>query len=149
MNQVRQAAERRSLGFAASAVFSFILMVWLNAHSVWRPWLAGVVTDEFVDALFALNVAFVVRIFGNLILSVTSPPAIERFLSLLFSLTAFIAVAVFYRAYPLNLARLGEPLEGLTRVFCFLMVAGASTAFLVNLVRFSGTEETDPTLAHL
>ena len=148
MHQARQAAERRSLGFAASAVVTFIIMLWLNAHAVWRPWLSGAVTDEIVDALFALNVAFVVRIFGNLILSVNSSPAFERFLSLAFSFTAFVAAAVFYRAYPLDLARFGEPVEGLTRVFCFLVVAGASTAFLVNLVRFSGTEESDPTPAH-
>lgn len=149
MNQAKQGAGRRSLGFAAVAVFNFILSLWLNVHTAWRPWLGGVVTAEFVDALFAINVAFVVRIFGNLILCVSRPPAIERFLSLAFSLSTFIAVAVFYRAYPLNLARFGEPLEGLTRVFCFLVVAAASTGFLVNLVRFSSTEESDPTPAHL
>jgi hypothetical protein len=148
MDQVRQAAERRSLGFAAAAVFNFIIMLSINAHPVWRPWLNGVVTEEFADVLFALNVAFVVRIFGNLILSVRSPPALERFLGLAFSITAFIAVAVFYRSYPLNLSRFGEPLDGLTRVFFFLVVAAASTAFLVNLVRYSSADESEGTLVN-
>jgi hypothetical protein len=140
--------ERGPAVFGALAVFNFGMLLLLNAHPVWRPLLGGVITERFVDVLWAANLGFVVNIIGNLVLSVTSPKALRRFFDLLFAIVAFVGVVVFYRVFPLDLSRFG----GLVVVFAHVVIAlgvfGAAIAILVNLVRFIGGGGTRATPAH-
>jgi hypothetical protein len=133
-----QDEERSSLDFAVAAIVNFIFMLLMNAHDAWRPWLGGVVTDSFDDVLWAVNLGCVLQIFGNLILSVTSPYPLRRVSEFVFSIGALIAAVVFYRVFPLDLARFGEPVVVLARVVAFLGVAAASMTILVNFMRLVG-----------
>lgn len=127
--------EKSPVGFAFAAVFNFVFMLVLNAHAVWRPWLGGVVTESFADVLWAANLGFTVQIFGNLVLSVTSPRPLRRAMELIFAVAALIGAVVFYRVFPFDLARFGEPVVVTARVLLALGVFGSAVAILVSLVR--------------
>lgn len=147
--------ERSSLGYAFAALFNFVFLLCLNAHGVWRPWLGGVVTDAFSQVLWALNLGLVVQIFGDLILSVTSPRALQRFMDFVFSITGVIGAVVFYRVFPLDLSRFGDFVPMVTRLAMFAAVLGASLAVVINFARFMGATRGDdgktlpPPSAHL
>ncbi|MDP1826970.1 MAG: hypothetical protein Q8L48_27095 [Archangium sp.] len=127
--------EKSPVGFAFAAIFNFVFMLVLNAHAVWRPWLHGVVTASFVDVLWAANLGFVVQIFGNLVLSVTSPRPLRRVMDLIFASAALVGAVVFYRVFPFDLARFGEPVVVTARVLLALGVFGSAVAIMVSLVR--------------
>jgi hypothetical protein len=133
-----QEEDRSSLDFAVAAIVNFIFMVLANAHDAWRPLLGGIVTDSFDDVLWAVNLGCVLQIFGNLVLSVTSPHPLRRLTEFVFSIGALVAAVVFYRVFPLDLARFGEPVVVLGRVIAFLGVAAASMTILVNFMRVVG-----------
>jgi hypothetical protein len=133
-----QDEERSSLDFAMAAIINFLFMLLMNAHDAWRPMLGGIVTESFDDVLWAVNLGCVLQIFGNLILSVTSPDPLRRFSELVFAVGALVAAVVFYRVFPLDLARFGEPAVVLGRVIAFLGVAAASMTILVNFMRLVG-----------
>ena len=133
-----QDEERSSLDFAVAAIMNFLFMLLMNAHDAWRPWLGGIVTHSFEDVLWAVNLGCVLQIFGNLILSVTSPTPLVRFCEFVFAIGALVAAVIFYRVFPIDLARFGEPAVVLARVIAFLGVAVASMSILVNFVRLVG-----------
>ena len=97
-----EAGERDSLGFAGAAIFNFVFMLFINAHEAWRPWLDGIVTESFKDVLWAVNLGFVLQIFGNLILSVSSPRPLRGLTELVCSVGALAGAVVFYRVFPLE-----------------------------------------------
>ena len=138
MNHSLQDEDRSSLDFAVAAIINFLFMLLMNAHDAWRPLLDGVVTESFDDALWAVNLGCELQIFGNLILSVTSPEPLRRFSEFVFAIGALVAAVVFYRVFPLDLDRFGEPVVVLARVVAFLGVAAASMTILVNFVRLVG-----------
>lgn len=127
--------EKSGASFAFAAVFHFFFMLMLNAHAVWRPWLRGVVTESFADVLWAANLGLVMQIFGNLLLSVTSPRPLRRLMDLIFAVAALIGAVVLYRVFPFDLSRFGESVVVIARVLLALGVFGAAVAILVNIVR--------------
>lgn len=128
--------EPGTLGFAIAVVLNFFLMILVNAHDAWRPLFGGIVTEKFNDVLWAVNLSFVVQIFGNLVLSVTRPLPLRRFMDLLFSATALLGAIVFYRVFPFDFARFAPSLEGFARMLFFFGVLVSGLAIVVNLFRF-------------
>lgn len=128
--------DRTSLGYASAALFNFIFMLCVNAHGVWRPWLGGVVTEAFGQVLWAINLGLVVQIFGDLLLSLSSPRPLQRFVELLTSITAVVGAVVFYRVFPLDLARFGTLVPTVTHLAMFAVVLATSLAVVVNFARF-------------
>ena len=126
------AAERDSLGFAGAAIFNFVLMIFINAHDAWRPWLDGIVTESFQDVVWAVNLGFVLQIFGNLILSVSSPRPLRGLTELVCSVGALAGAVVFYRVFPLDLSRFGDSAQTLGHTLAFVGVAASAMAILVN-----------------
>ncbi len=138
IHSLAEEEERSSLDFAVAAVVNFIFMLVMNAHDAWRPLLGGIVTDSFDDVLWAVNLGCVLQIFGNLVLSVTSPQPLRRLSEFVFSIGALVAAVIFYRVFPLDLTGIGEPAVVLGRVIAFLGVAAASMTILVNFMRIVG-----------
>lgn len=137
--------ERGPLGFAVAAIFNFFLLLFLNANAVWRPWLGGVVTEAFVDALWALNLGCVVQIFGNLLLYVSAPWWLRRTMDVAFAIAGLIGAIVLYRVFPFDLARFGELVVVLGHLGLFLAIFGTSIAIFVNLVRLASGGGSRPT----
>lgn len=130
-----EVGERDSLGFAAAAIFSFVFMIFINAHDAWRPWLDGIVTESLDDVLWAVNLGFVLQIFGNLILSVSSPRPLRELTELVCSVGALVGAVVFYRVFPLDLSRFAESAQTLGRTLAFVGVAASAMTILVNFAR--------------
>ncbi len=129
-------SERSSLGYAFAALFNFVFMLFINAHAVWRPWLDGVVTDAFGQVLWAINLGLMVQILGDLVLSVTSPRPLQRFVELLTSITGVLGAVVFYRVFPLDLSRFGDFAVTVARLAMFAAVLATALAVVVNFARF-------------
>lgn len=155
MNPSSPTSERSSLGYAFAALFNFVFMLCVNAHAVWRPWLDGVVTDAFAQVLWAFNLGLMVQIFGDLVLSVTSPPALRRLVELLTSLTGVLGAVVFYRVFPLDLSRFGDFVPRVAQLALFAAVLATSLAVVINFARFMVSlragerDELPPPSAHL
>ena len=130
------ATDRTSLRYASAALFNFVFMLCVNAHSVWRPWLGGVVTEAFGQVVWAINVGLVVQIFGDLMLSVTHPRPLERFVEFLGSIAAVLGAVVFYRVLPLDLERFGHLVPVGARLAMFAVVLATALAVVVNFARF-------------
>ena len=86
--------------------------------------------------LWAVNLGCVVQIFGNMVLSVTRPLPLRRFMDLLFSGTALLGAIVFYRVFPFDFSRFAPSLEGFARMLFFFGVLVSGLAIVVNLFRF-------------
>ncbi len=135
--------ERSSLGYAFAALLNFGFLLCVNAHAVWRPWLGGVVTDAFGQVLWAINLGLVVQILGDLLLSVTSPRPLQRFIELLDSVTGVIGAVVFYRVFPLELSRFGQFLPMVAQLALFAAVLAAALAVVINFARFMAATRGD------
>ena len=130
------ATDRTSLGFASAALFNFAFLLCVNAHVVWRPWLGGVVTDAFGQAVWAINLLLVVQIFGDLLLSVAHPQALQRFVELLTSIALVLGAVVFSQVFPFELARFGKLAPTIAHLAMFAVVLASSRAVVVNFARF-------------
>jgi hypothetical protein len=118
-------------------VGNLIALALFNLYPIWRPWTAGVVSEDWVRILWAADLSFLVQICGNLILLFASPRWLRRLMELAFSVTGLLSVAVFYAVFPLDFSRIvGEWLNLLFRVLLVLGMVGASIGVVVNLVRF-------------
>lgn len=138
------ATDRTSLGYASAALFNFVFLLCVNAHAVWRPWLGGVVTEAFSQVVWALNVGLVAQIFGDLLLSVTHPRTLQRFVELLASLGAVLGAVVFSRVFPFDVARFGRLAPSLVHLALLAVVLATSLAVIINIVRFLQASRADP-----
>ena len=130
------APDRTSLGYASAALFNFVFLLCVNAHEAWRPWLGGVVTDAFGQAVWAINLVLVVQIFGDLLLSVAHPQALQRFVEVLTSIALVFAAVVFSQVFPFELARFGKMAPTVAHLILFALVLATSLAVIVNVARF-------------
>lgn len=137
------ATDRASLGYASAALFNFVFLLCLNAHAVWRPWLGGLVTEAFGEVVWAINVVLVVQIFGDLLLSVTHPKPLQRFVDLLTAMAAVLAAFSLYRVFPLDLMRFGHWVSMVARMTMVATVLAASLAAGINFVRFMRVSRED------
>lgn len=137
------ATDRTSLGYASAALFNFIFVLCVNAHEVWRPWLGGVLTDAFGQAVWAINLVLVVQIFGDLLLSVAHPLALQRFVEWLTWLALVLAAVVFSQVFPFELARFGKLVPTVAHLALFAVVLATSLAVVVNFARFMQASRAD------
>lgn len=135
--------DRTSLGYASAALFNFGFLVCVNAHSVWRPWLGGVVTEAFGQVVWAINVGLVVQILGDLLLSLTSPRPLRRFVDFLSSLAVALGAVVFYRVFPLDLSRFGQQVPVVAHLALFAAVLAAALAVVIAFARFMAATRGD------
>lgn len=137
------ATDRTSLGYASAALFNFVFVLCVNAHEVWRPWLGGVVTETFDQAVWAINLVLVVQIFGDLLLSVAHPGALQRFVELLTSIALVLAAIVFYQVFPFELARFGKRVPTVAHMALLAVLLATSLAVVINFARFMQASRAD------
>ena len=138
--------ERGLLAIAIAAIVSFFMLLVFNAHATWRPLLGGVVTDDYLEVLWALNLVCVVHIAGNLILYLARPWWLRRLTDVAFAIAGLVSAIVIYRVFPFDLARFGDLVVVLAHLALFMGLVGTSIAIFVNLVRLvSGAGSSTPT----
>jgi hypothetical protein len=142
----RTVRERGLLAIAIAAIVNFFMLLVFNAHAAWRPLLGGVVTDAYLDVLWALNLGCVVQIVGNLILYLARPWWLRRVMDVVFAIAGLIGAIVVYGVFPFDLSRFGDLTVVLGHLALFLGIVGTSIAIFVNLVRLvSGAGSSTPT----
>jgi len=144
----RTVRERGLLAIAIAAIVSFFMLLVFNAHAAWRPLLGGVVTDAYLDVLWALNLGCLVHIVGNLVLYLARPWWLRRLMDVVFAIAGLIGAIVLYGVFPFDFARFGGGVDVLAHVALFLAVVGTSVAIFVNLVRLALGEGSSPPTPH-
>jgi len=96
--------ERSQLRCLASATASLAVLLLINTHALWRPWLGGFVTPAFADVVWIGNVTGLVHLLGNLLLFAVCPPLLRRSIEFLFAALALVSAAVLFRVFPFAFA---------------------------------------------
>ena len=141
----RTVRERGLLAIAMAAIVNFIMLLVFNAPATWRPLLGGVVTAEYGDVLWALNLGCVVQIVGNLVLYIARPWWLRRLMDVVFAIAGLIGAIVIYGVFPFDLTRFGDLVVVLGHLALFLGIVGTSIAIFVNLVRLASGDTSHPT----
>lgn len=132
--------EQGKVRYALWAAFSLLLLLFTSAHDVWRVWLGGVVTDDFRQCVWALNLVYVVALFGNVILLVTNVWWMRLVVELTLATMGLLAGTVLYRVFPFDLARFGDAAVVAGHGVLFFILITLAVAIFVALVRLaSGT----------
>lgn len=126
---------RGPAGFVAAIVANAIILLLLSLHDAWRPLLGGVVTPAFADVLWAAYLGCAVQILGNLVLLANDARWLRRFFDAVFAAVGVIGAVVFYRVFPLDLARFGDWATVVARVVLVLGIIGGGIGTLVGLIR--------------
>ena len=122
-------------GFVFAAIFNALMLVVVNGHATWRPWLHGLVTPAWADALWAMNLGGLTQVAGNMLLAFTHPPWLKKLMDLVFSVTGFVGAYVMYRVFPFHLQDLWAWAPSVARALLLVGVFGTAIAIVVNLVR--------------
>jgi hypothetical protein len=122
--------------YVADIVATVIGLVVMHAHDVWRPLLGGIVTAEWADVLWVVNLTSAVRIAGNAALVATRPLWLRRLVEVVNTATGVIGLAVFVRVFPFDFGALAPGADGMLRATLAIALFGVIVATLVQLVRF-------------
>lgn len=127
--------ERGPAGFVAAIVANALILLLLSLHPVWRPLLGGVVTPAFADVLWAAYLGVAVQILGNLVMLANDARWLRRLFDAVFAAVGLLGAIVFYRVFPLDLARFGDWATVVARVVLALGIVGGGIGTLVGLIR--------------
>ena len=123
-------------GFLAAAIVNALLLLAVNAHETWRPWTNGVVTDAFLEVLWAVNLALWVQVLGNALLFFTHPLWFRRMAEFGFALVTVVSSAVLYQVFPFDFAAIQQAwLDVVARIFLIVGIAGGALGMVVAMVR--------------
>lgn len=140
-----RARDRRGSPKSAGEAFVGALMsgLWLwavNAHELWRPWTKGVVTEDWLRVLWALNLAGVVQVAGNLSMVVFRAPLFGRLVEVVLAAAGVLGSLVLYEVFPFDFSKVAGPwLTTVVLILLLLGVVGSAIGVLVAVVRvFTG-----------
>lgn len=123
------------IGYFAAVVVTLALLVAVHLHPVWRPWTRGVVTGEFVEILWAIDLSLGVQLVANAVLFVTHPRWLRRLSDLATAVFSGLSVLVAYIVYPFDFARIAGGVDLAARVLMLLLLFAITIAVIVDVFR--------------
>ena len=128
--------EKRTGELTAAAVGNAICGVLFNTFPLWRQYTQGVVLDDFIRVLWAVNLSVLVQVAGNLSTIFYRPPRFAAAAQILGTAASFLSIIVFYVVFPLDFSAVGAGwINTLLRVVMIAGMAGSAIGLLVQLVR--------------
>ena len=129
--------ERTTRDFVGAIVGNVVAIAFVNTVPLCSRSTVGVITDRWVDILWAANLSLLVQIVGNFLLLYYRPPRFQAFMRAAFSAVEIVSLAVFYAVFPLDFSRLvGEWMNTFMRVLLVVAMVASLAAGAVQLVRF-------------
>jgi hypothetical protein len=127
---------RTTGSFVIGALVNALILVVANFHAVWRPWLRGVVTEDWVRILWSVNLVSALQVAGNLTLACHRPPFLRRFIDFALTGVSLLGAIVFLRVFPLDCSRVAGPWLGhLAHALVLLAVVATAIAAVGLAIR--------------
>ena len=126
--------EKRTGELTASAVGNAVCAVLFNSFPLWRQYTQGVVLDDFIRVLWAVNLSLLVQVAGSLSMIFYRPPRFAAVAQILGTGAALLSMIVFYVVFPLDFSAVGVTwLNSVLRVALIAGMAGAGIGLLVQI----------------
>ncbi len=134
---LRFKAENKRRSYIGSIVSNIVVFFIINLFPLWLPKTHGVVTNAWINALWAMDLNIIINVCGSIVLIAYSPRWFKALIEFLITGTALISVSIFLVVFPLDFSIIVGPwLNTLVRVFLIVGIVGASIGTFVWLVRF-------------
>jgi hypothetical protein len=128
---------RSPFGYLVSAAINGVLLWAVNRLPVWKPFF---LLESYGDALWALNMSFIVQVALNVVLVFFHPLFFHYLANTIFSLVSIVSLSVLLQVFPVDFsARVGQWANTLFRVVLIVGLVGSSVGGAVNFVRFLRT----------
>ena len=125
--------EKKTGELTASAVGNAVCAVLFNTFPLWRQYTQGVVLDDFIRVLWAVNLSLLVQLAGSLAMIFYRPPRFAAVAQVLGTAAAVLSMIVFYVVFPLDFSVVGAAwANSVLRVALIAGMAGAGIGFLVQ-----------------
>lgn len=130
--------EKKTAELTASVVGNAICAVLFNTVPLWRQYTHGVVLDDFVRVLWAVNLSLLVQIAGNLSMIFYRPPRFAAAAQILGTAAAFMSIIVFFVVFPLDFSVVGAAwANSLLKIALIAGMAGAALGLIVLTVQLA------------
>ncbi len=130
--------EKKTAELTFSAIANGICAVLVNTFPLWRQYTQGVVLDDFIRVLWAVNLSVLVQIAANLSMIFYRPPRFAAAAEILTTAAGLLSILVFYVVFPLDFSAVELPwINSLLRVVLIAGMAGASIGFIVQVARLA------------
>lgn len=141
--------EQGKVRYALWAALGLLLLLFTSAYEVWQPWTGGLVTPDFRQVVWALNLIYVVVMFGNVILLVSNPWWMRLLVELALATVGLMSGMVLYRVFPFDLQRLGDAAVVIGHGVLFFILITLGVSIFVTLVRLASGSRWPRRHAHL
>lgn len=126
---------QRAGKYFASILSNLIFFFFINLYPLWIGKTHGAVTNDWVKALWAMDVSIITVILGNIILIAHYRKWLRALIELLISVTALVSASVFYAVFPLDFSHIaGQWLNTVVRVLLIIGMAGILIGSIRSLV---------------
>jgi len=126
--------EKRAGELTASVVANAVCAVLFNTSALWRQYTQGVVLDDFIRVLWAVNLSLLVQMAGSMAMIFYRPPRFAAVAQALGTAAAVLSMIVFYVVFPLDFSLVGAAwINSLIRVVLIAGMAGGGIGLLVQL----------------
>jgi hypothetical protein len=124
--------EKRAGDYVGAVFGNIVAIAFVNTVPLWQHLTAGVITERWVDILWAANLSLAVQIVGNLLLLLYRPGWFQSFMQAVFSAAGLFSLIVFFIVFPLDFSRVvGEWLNLAVKV---AIIVGMGVTFIVTVV---------------
>jgi len=126
--------EKRTGELTGSAVGNAVCAVLFNTFPLWRQFTQGVVLDDFIRVLWAVNLSVLVQMAGSLSMIFYRPPRFAAVAQILGTAAALVSMIVFYVVFPLDFSVVGAAwANSVLRVALIAGMVGAGIGLLVQM----------------
>lgn len=140
MVEITPEKEKGKLRYALYAALALLLLLFTSAYEVWVPRTGQLVTPEFREVVWALNLVYVVALFSCAILLVSNPLWMRLLVELAMFTAGLLSGMVVYRVFPFDLERFGPAAVTMGRGVFFALLLALAVGIFITLVRLaSGT----------
>lgn len=130
--------EKTTGDLTASVICNAVFGVAVNTFPLWRQYTQGVVLDDFVRVLWAVNLSLLVQVAGSLSMIFYRPPRFAAAVQILTTAAGLLSLIVFYAVFPLDFSVVGVPwLNSLLKVVMIAGMAGAAIGFIVQVTQLA------------
>ena len=126
--------EKKTGELTTSVVANAVCAVLFNTSALWRQYTQGVVLDDFIRVLWAVNLSLLVQVAGSMAMIFYRPPRFAAVAQLLGTAAAVLSMIVFYVVFPLDFSLVGAAwVNSLIHVVLIAGMAGGGIGLLVQL----------------
>lgn len=140
MVEITPEKERGKARYALYAAFALLLILFTSAFDAWGPRTGNFVTPAFREVIWALNLVYVVAMFGFVLLLVSNPLWMRLVVELAVFTVGLLSGMVVYRVFPFDFERFGPAAATMGRGLFLAVLLALGVGIFITLVRLaSGT----------